>query len=75
MTTVDKRKPLSRPGGYSEGGEYNWRTGGGSAPMIEVSQRETFYRQAYCGCTYSPRDANLQRKSNGCELIRGGVMY
>src|SRR3546814_281197 len=28
---------------------YNWRKGGGSARMIEISKREEFYQQEYCG--------------------------
>ncbi len=36
--------------------EFNWRKGGGSARMIEISKREEFYQQEYCGCVYSLRD-------------------
>ena len=36
--------------------DYNWRKGGGSARMIEISKREEFYQQEYCGCAYSLRD-------------------
>ncbi|MGL9750294.1 MAG: epoxyqueuosine reductase QueH [Symbiopectobacterium sp.] len=42
--------------------DYNWRKGGGSARMIEISKREQFYQQEYCGCVYSLRDSNLHRK-------------
>jgi epoxyqueuosine reductase len=55
--------------------DYNWRKGGGSARMIEISKRETFYQQEYCGCAYSLRDTNLQRKANNREPIRIGVQY
>lgn len=33
--------------------EYNWRKGGGASRMIEISKRENFYQQEYCGCVYS----------------------
>lgn len=45
--------------------DYNWRKGGGAARMIEISKRENFYQQEYCGCIYSLRDTNLHRKSQG----------
>ena len=55
--------------------EYNWRKGGGSARMIEISKREAFYQQEYCGCAYSLRDTNLLRKANDREPIRIGVKH
>jgi predicted adenine nucleotide alpha hydrolase (AANH) superfamily ATPase len=55
--------------------DYNWRKGGGSARMIEISKREAFYQQEYCGCAYSLRDTNLQRKAANREPIRIGVKY
>lgn len=30
--------------------DHNWRKGGGSQRMIEISKREHFYQQEYCGC-------------------------
>ncbi|OYQ85647.1 hypothetical protein B9T15_01095 [Wohlfahrtiimonas chitiniclastica] len=55
--------------------DYNWRKGGGSARMIEISKREHFYQQEYCGCAYSLRDTNKFRKSKGRAPIKLGVMY
>ncbi len=55
--------------------EYNWRKGGGSARMIEISKREHFYQQEYCGCAYSLRDTNHHRKSQGRAPIKLGVKY
>lgn len=55
--------------------EYNWRKGGGSARMIEISKRENFYQQEYCGCVYSLRDSNAHRVANGRERIKLGVLY
>lgn len=55
--------------------DYNWRKQGGSARMIEISKRERFYQQEYCGCVYSLRDTNQFRKSRGREIIKLGVQY
>jgi len=55
--------------------DYNWRKGGGSARMIEISKREKFYQQEYCGCVYSLRDTNQHRKSQGRDIIKIGVKY
>ena len=49
---------------------YNWRKNGGSARMYEISKRETFYKQEYCGCIYSLRDTNKWRESKGRETIK-----
>jgi hypothetical protein len=55
---------------------YNWRKNGGSSRMIEVSKREHFYKQEYCGCVYSLRDTNRWRKNKGREIIaRGREFY
>ncbi len=55
--------------------DYNWRKGGGSARMIEISKRENFYQQEYCGCVYSLRDSNRHRLANGRERIRLGEKF
>ncbi len=55
--------------------DYNWRKGGGSARMIEISKREHFYQQEYCGCIYSLRDSNKYRQSQGRDIIRIGKLY
>jgi len=54
---------------------YNWRKGGGSQRMIEISKRENFYQQEYCGCVYSLRDANQHRRAQGRERIHIGVKF
>lgn len=54
---------------------YNWRKGGGAARMIEISKREHFYQQEYCGCIYSLRDSNKWRLANGREKIEIGKNY
>ena len=55
--------------------EYNWRKMGGAGRMIEISKRENFYQQEYCGCAYSLRDTNLHRIRAGRDVIRIGEMY
>lgn len=55
--------------------EFNWRKGGGSSRMIEISKRERFYQQEYCGCIYSLRDSNRHRVVSGRERIEIGVQY
>ncbi|MBV6271570.1 epoxyqueuosine reductase QueH [Alcaligenaceae bacterium CGII-47] len=54
---------------------YNWRKGGGSQRMIEISKREHFYQQEYCGCVYSLRDTNRWRRANGRDRVQIGVKY
>lgn len=55
--------------------ENNWRKGGGSARMVEISKRENFYQQEYCGCVYSLRDTNRHRQKGGRKPIRLGVRF
>jgi len=43
---------------------------GGSTRMYEISKRETFYKQEYCGCIYSLRGTNKWRESKGHETIK-----
>ncbi len=33
--------------------DYNWRKKGGTNRMSEITKREKFYRQKYCGCIFS----------------------
>lgn len=54
---------------------FNWRKKGGSQRMIELSKRENFYQQEYCGCVYSLRDTNRWRKENGRDRIKIGIKY
>jgi len=54
---------------------YNWRKGGGSARMYEISKEEKFYKQEYCGCIYSLRDTNIWRKKNNREEIDIGKEF
>ncbi len=54
---------------------FNWRKKGGGERMIEISKREAFYQQEYCGCVYSLRDTNTWRVKNSREKIQIGVKY
>ena len=54
---------------------YNWRKKGGASRMLEISKREQFYQQEYCGCIYSLRDTNAHRTAHGREKIQRGVHY
>ena len=55
--------------------DFNWRKQGGSSRMIEISKREEFYQQAYCGCVYSLRDTNKWRKENNRPRIKRGEKF
>ena len=54
---------------------FNWRKQGGAQRMIELSKREEFYQQEYCGCVYSLRDTNDWRRKNDREKIERGVKF
>lgn len=54
---------------------YNWRKAGGSQRMIEISKREAFYQQEYCGCAFSLRDTNAWRVANDRPKIKIGEKY
>lgn len=54
---------------------YNWRKQGGANRMLEISKRDGYYQQEYCGCVYSLRDTNRWRVANGREKIEIGVKF
>ena len=54
---------------------FNWRKQGGAQRMIEISKREEFYQQEYCGCVYSLRDTNRARVAAGRSRIEIGVKF
>ena len=55
--------------------DFNWRKQGGSSRMIEISKRDEFYQQEYCGCVYSLRDTNKWRKENNRPRIKRGEKF
>lgn len=54
---------------------YNWRRDGGAQRMLDISRREHFYQQEYCGCIYSLRDTNRRRRERGREPVEIGVKF
>ncbi|MDF1753651.1 MAG: epoxyqueuosine reductase QueH [Verrucomicrobiales bacterium] len=54
---------------------YNWRKQGGSQRMIELSKKEEFYQQEYCGCVYSLRDTNQSREERGRQKVKRLVKF
>jgi predicted adenine nucleotide alpha hydrolase (AANH) superfamily ATPase len=52
--------------------EYNWQSDAMTRRKYEVSAEERFYKQEYCGCSYSLRDSNLWRKTQGILPVRIG---
>jgi hypothetical protein len=54
---------------------HNWRKKGGSERMVEISKREKFYQQEYCGCVYSLRDTNKARMEAGRPKIALGEKF
>ena len=54
---------------------HNWRKGGGAERMVEISKREEFYAQQYCGCVFSLRDTNKWRLANGRPKVVIGQDY
>ena len=56
--------------------DHNWRKQGGSQRMVELSKREHFYKQEYCGCVYSLRDMNERRIAKGeAPILMGQKTY
>ncbi len=54
---------------------YNWRKQGGANRMLEISKRDGYYQQEYCGCVYSLRDTNRWRTLNDRDKIEIGVKF
>ncbi|MRX27046.1 epoxyqueuosine reductase QueH [Kangiella sp. HZ709] len=54
---------------------FNWRKQGGAQRMIEISKREQFYQQEYCGCVYSLRDTNRWRQANDRPRIKRNIKF
>lgn len=55
--------------------DYNWRKKGGAHRMLEISKREGFYLQEYCGCAYSLRDTNRALVEKGLPRIKIGLKF
>ena len=50
----------------------DWQTDEMTLRKYQVSGNEKFYKQEYCGCSYSLRDSNEWRKANGIPKIQIG---
>ncbi len=50
----------------------NWQSDEMTLRKYEISAKERFYKQEYCGCSYSLRDSNEWRKANGIPKIKIG---
>eukprot|EP00939_MAST-03C_sp_MAST-3C-sp1_P000390 g390.t1 len=51
---------------------HSWQTDAFTKRKYEISAEERFYKQEYCGCSYSLRDSNIWRKMNGIDPVRIG---
>ncbi len=51
---------------------YKWQTDEMTLRKYQVSVDEKFYKQEYCGCSYSLRDSNIWRAQQGIAPIRIG---
>ena len=51
---------------------HKWQTDAFTKRKYQISASERFYKQEYCGCSYSLRDSNVWRKMNGIPPVRIG---
>jgi len=51
---------------------YDWQTEAMNQRKYEVNAQFQFYKQEYCGCSYSLRDSNAFRAKQGLDPIRIG---
>jgi endonuclease YncB( thermonuclease family) len=51
----------------------DWQTDQMSKRKYEINAQQRFYKQEYCGCTYSLRDSNLWRAKQGLPPIEVGA--
>jgi len=52
--------------------KYNWKSDEMTLRKYQISADRKFYKQEYCGCSYSLRDSNEWRKANGIPKIQIG---
>jgi predicted adenine nucleotide alpha hydrolase (AANH) superfamily ATPase len=50
----------------------DWQSDSMTLRKYEISAQERFYKQEYCGCSYSLRDSNDWRRANGIPKIEIG---
>lgn len=51
---------------------YNWKSDEMTLRKYQISADQKFYKQEYCGCSYSLRDSNEWRRANGIPKIQIG---
>lgn len=51
---------------------HDWQSDEMTIRKYQISANEHFYKQEYCGCSYSLRDSNEWRKANGIPKIQIG---
>mmetsp|Transcript_15380 Transcript_15380/g.22696 ORF Transcript_15380/g.22696 Transcript_15380/m.22696 type:complete len:319 (+) Transcript_15380:107-1063(+) len=51
---------------------HDWQSDEMTIRKYQISANERFYKQEYCGCSYSLRDSNDWRKANGIPKIQIG---
>lgn len=52
--------------------QYEWQSDEMTLRKYQISANERFYKQEYCGCSYSLRDSNEWRRANGIPKIQIG---
>lgn len=52
--------------------QYEWQSDEMTLRKYQISAKQKFYKQEYCGCSYSLRDSNEWRKANGIPKIQIG---
>ena len=54
---------------------YDWQTDSMTDRKYQINADNTFYKQQYCGCTFSLRDSNQWREEQGMEPIQIGTTF
>jgi len=56
---------------------YDWQTEQMTQRKYRINAEESFYKQEYCGCSFSLRDTNAYRKAEGLPPVQigGGGVY
>merc|ERR1712070_65243 len=57
--------------------QYDWQTEAMTERKYEINAEQAFYKQEYCGCSFSLRDSNAYRRKEGIPdiVIGGGGVY
>ena len=66
------RRAVARYNGSIQCWANDWQSDEMTMHKYEISAKERFYKQEYCGCSYSLRDSNDWRKANGIPKIQIG---